>query len=85
MLEPVACPRVQEIFEVGQNRDAAALIAAGKRAITRDPGIRLDYFEIVDPETLEPIVEIVPPASLACSGRFRWEQHVSLIDNVMLS
>ena len=45
---------VQERFDRGE-RKVQALIEAGKQAFAEDPSVRLDYFEIVDPETLDPV------------------------------
>ncbi len=48
---------VQELFYQGE-RTSAKLIGAGKEIFGEEPSVRLDYFEIVDPETLEPVKEI---------------------------
>jgi pantoate--beta-alanine ligase len=72
--------RVQEDFSAGE-RSAATLIAAGREAFSREPSARLDYFEIVDPETLDPVAKIGKPALVAVAaflGKTR------LIDNVLL-
>src|SRR5882724_532636 len=45
---------VQEEFALGERR-AAKLVEAGKGVFLREPSVRLDYFEIVDPDTLEAI------------------------------
>ncbi len=45
---------VQERFDHGE-RKVQALIEAGRQTFARDPAVRLDYFEIVDPETLDPV------------------------------
>src|SRR5581483_3050605 len=44
--------RVRQAFDKGQ-RDSAELIAAGKELFPDDAGARLDYLEIVDPDSLE--------------------------------
>jgi pantoate--beta-alanine ligase len=70
---------VQQHFDQGE-RTAARLIDAGKRAFAKEPSVRLDYFEIVDPETLDR-VDIVSQQSLvavaAVVGKTR------LIDNIV--
>jgi pantoate--beta-alanine ligase len=73
--------RVEEQFRAGQ-RNAARLVAAAKQIIADEPQVRLDYFEIVDPDTLEPLDQISRPALAAvaaCVGTTR------LIDNVVLT
>lgn len=52
-----ALMRVQLMADQGE-RDAAKLVEIGKQVIAEEPGARLDYFAIVDADTLEPIVEI---------------------------
>ena len=71
---------VQRRFEQGE-RNPANLIEAGKQVLAQDPGVRLDYLSIVDPETLEPVrrltgKNLVAVAALVGSTR--------LIDNVVL-
>lgn len=39
-------------------RDAARLIVAARRVLDAEPGIALDYSEIVDADTLEPVVSL---------------------------
>ncbi|WP_280455967.1 pantoate--beta-alanine ligase [Nocardia brasiliensis] len=54
-------------------------LAAGRRALT-DAGIqRIDYFELVDPETLDPVRTGVPDARLVAAG---WVGRTRLIDNI---
>ena len=48
---------VQERFDQGE-RKVQALIEAGKQAFAQEPSVRLDYFEIVDPETLDPVDDL---------------------------
>lgn len=72
--------RVQGEFERGQ-RSAATLIAAGKQTFAEQPSVRLDYFEIVDPETLDPVAQIARPALVAVAA---FVGTTRLIDNVVL-
>lgn len=44
--------RVQSLFEKGEH-DSARLVVAGKEVIAWEPSVRLDYFEVVNPDTLE--------------------------------
>jgi pantoate--beta-alanine ligase len=73
--------RAQEEFQQGERR-ANQLVDAGKKVFAAEPTVRLDYFEIVDPDTLER-VEKISGATLvavaACVGTTR------LIDNVILN
>lgn len=72
--------RGKELFETGE-RNAGKLTAAAKQIFATEPEAKLDYFEIVDPDTLEPMPSIVKPTLAAVAafvGRTR------LIDNIIL-
>ena len=72
---------LQERFNRGE-RDVRTLIEAGKQEFAKDSSVRLDYLEIVDPETLDPVDDISRGALVAVAafvGRAR------LIDNVVLA
>src|SRR5260370_24077347 len=49
--------QVQREFQAGE-RIAAKLISAAKEVFAREPQVVLDYFEIVDPDTLDPVERI---------------------------
>jgi pantoate--beta-alanine ligase len=71
---------VQKSFDQGEHR-AQRLIAAGERALAEESSLRLDYFEIVDPETLDSVDDVSRSALVAVAaflGKTR------LIDNVVL-
>jgi pantoate--beta-alanine ligase len=71
---------VQERFDQGE-RKVQTLIEAGKQAFAEDSSVRLDYFEIVGPETLDPVDDLSRPALVAVAafvGKSR------LIDNIVL-
>jgi pantoate--beta-alanine ligase len=70
----------KQVFAGGE-RGTGKLVAAGKGAFSQEPSARLEYFEIVDPETLEPVVEIERPALAAVAG---FVGTTRLIDNVVL-
>lgn len=72
--------RVKELFASG-DRNAANLIAAAKNEFTRVPEVQLDYFEIVDPDDLTPIVAITKPALAAVAA---FTGSTRLIDNILL-
>jgi pantoate--beta-alanine ligase len=68
-------------FRDGERR-AAELIEAGKRVLASEPSVRLDFLEIVDPDTLEPIETIAQPALVAIAA---YVGATRLIDNVVLN
>lgn len=72
--------RVKELFDRGE-RDSAKLTAAAKQEFAATTAVRLDYFDIVNPENLEPqqvISRRVLVAVAAFVGTTR------LIDNILL-
>jgi len=62
-------------------RCAARLLATGKEEMAREPDVHLDYFEIVDWETLDPLPEVKPGALVAVAA---YVGTTRLIDNVLL-
>ena len=72
--------RIFETFEKGE-KNSSTLIATGKNVIAEEPDARLDYFEIVDPNTLEPVSEIQGPTLVAVAA---YVGTTRLIDNVVL-
>jgi len=72
--------RVKEEFRAGE-RSAAKLAAGAKQIIANEPQVRLDYFEIVDPDTLDPLGEISRPALVAVAA---YVGATRLIDNIVL-
>ncbi len=73
--------QAEKDFRAGQ-RDAARLSEVGRAVIAQEPQVRLDYFEIVDPESLEPVDSISQPALVAVAA-YVWSTR--LIDNVVLN
>jgi len=71
---------VEREFVAGQ-RDVVKLRDAGYTILTRDPEIRVDYFEIVDPDTLEPIERIAGKTLVAVAA---YVGTTRLIDNMVL-
>jgi pantoate--beta-alanine ligase len=71
---------VEEEFHRGQ-RDAAKLRALGTETLAAEPSVRLDYLEIVDPDTLDPIDTVSRPALVAVAA---YVGATRLIDNVVL-
>lgn len=72
--------RVQELAEAGE-QDAVRLAAAGRDIFSREAAVRLDYFEIVDPETLNPVANISNGALVAVAA---YVGSTRLIDNILL-
>jgi pantoate--beta-alanine ligase len=72
---------VEEKFHAGE-RNAARLVAGAKQVIADEPHVRLDYFEIVDPNTLDPLDQISRPALAAVAA---YVGSTRLIDNVVLT
>ncbi|HWG38057.1 MAG TPA: pantoate--beta-alanine ligase [Terriglobales bacterium] len=74
---PLALRRMGEEYEAGE-RSTAALVALGTAAIAAEPGLRLDFLQAVDAETLLP-VEFAAPGTLFALAAFAGA--VRLIDN----
>src|SRR5579862_5627368 len=72
--------RVQELWLSGE-RNAVKLVQAGREEIAREKGVRLDYFEIVDPDSLDPMGEALNGALVAVAA---YVGPTRLIDNFML-
>ena len=73
--------QMKKLFEHGE-RCTAKLGAAGKQVFAEEPSARLDYFEIVNPDTLEPVEHISDPALAAVAA---FVGGTRLIDNILLA
>jgi pantoate--beta-alanine ligase len=73
--------RAEDEFRAGE-RSAARLIAAATKILAQEPQIRLDYFEIVDPDTLDCVEQIERPALVAVAA---YVGSTRLIDNRILN
>ncbi len=71
----------QQEFQAGE-REAASLISAGKEVFARELQVILDYFEIVDPDTLDPVERISRRSLVAVAA---YIGSTRLIDNVLLN
>lgn len=71
---------VRRLFDEGE-RTASRLTEAGKHAFAEHRSVRLDYFEIVDPDTLAAMQLIERPALIAVAA---WVGTTRLIDNLVL-
>jgi pantoate--beta-alanine ligase len=72
--------RVQKSWEAGE-RNAAKLVAAAQEEFAAEPSTRLDYFEIVDPDSLDPVESVSPGALVAVAA---FVGTTRLIDNILL-
>jgi pantoate--beta-alanine ligase len=72
--------RVEEVFQVGE-RDTGTLVAAGQRVVAQEPQVRLDYFALVEPDSLEPVDEVRGEALVAVAA---YVGATRLIDNLVL-
>jgi pantoate--beta-alanine ligase len=72
--------RVQTFADRGE-RSSSALIEAGKQVIADEPAVKLDYFEIVNPNSLDPVADITQGALVAVAA---WVGTTRLIDNIVL-
>ena len=68
-------------FQAGE-RIAAKLIAAAMEVLARVPQVALDYFEIVDPETLDPVEQVSQRTLVAVAA---YVGSTRLIDNTVLN
>jgi len=72
--------QAQTLFEEGE-RNSTKLIAVGKQEFASDPKARLDYFEIVDPDSLESTSLISNCALIAVAA---FIGNTRLIDNIIV-
>jgi pantoate--beta-alanine ligase len=75
-----ALSRIQFLSDQGE-KSAAALIAAGKEVVAEEAGVKLDYLEIVDRDTLDPVEDVRKGALVAIAA---WVGKTRLIDNVVV-
>jgi pantothenate synthetase len=71
---------LQHLIEQGEN-SADNLIVAGRQEFADKPSVRLDYFEIVNPDTLDPIQAIEDHALIAVAA---YVGSTRLIDNLLI-
>jgi len=72
--------RIQFLRDRGE-RSAAALIEKGRELFAEEPAAKLDYLEIVDPDTLDPVEDVSKGALVAIAA---WMGTTRLIDNLLL-
>jgi len=76
-----ALGKARALAQDGQ-QEAAALAAVARAEIEGTPSARLEYLEIVDSTTLEPLVRLDRPARMCLAA---WVGGTRLIDNVALN
>jgi pantoate--beta-alanine ligase len=69
-----------EAMAAGGERRAGVLIEAARRAFASEPGVRVDYVELVDWATLEPVETAAPGSLFAVAA---WVGATRLIDNTV--
>jgi pantoate--beta-alanine ligase len=72
---------VQKLIDSGE-RETAKLLDAGRAEFDREPEVRLDYFEIVNPDSLDPVANISEGALVAVAA---YVGSTRLIDNILLA
>lgn len=75
-----ALTEVENEFKHG-NRDVTSLRSVLRERLERAPGVRIDYAEIVDQHTLEPVSDFRAGALVAVAA---WVGETRLIDNILL-
>jgi len=75
-----ALQQVRGLFSQGERR-VVALAEAGQRVLGGEPGVKVDYLEVVDPDTLEAVDEIRGPTLVAVAA---FVGGTRLIDNIVL-
>lgn len=73
--------RIEELARKGES-SAGRLIAAAREEFATEPDVRLDYFEIVNPETLDPLKNLSNGALVAVAA---YVGTTRLIDNLLLT
>jgi pantoate--beta-alanine ligase len=72
--------RVKQMAGAGES-SAVELIAAAKEVLAEEPAVRLDYFEIVDPDSLDQVRDVSKGALVAVAA---FVGSTRLIDNILL-
>lgn len=72
--------RVQRLADQGE-LGTAKLVRAGREEFACEPSVRLDYFEVVDPDTLDPVENASRGALVAVAA---YVGNTRLIDNLLL-
>lgn len=73
-----ALQRARDAVESGQ-QDAGKVVAVARQLLDKEPLLKLDYLELVDPDTLEPVRSIHGPVRIAAAAFYG---STRLIDNI---
>jgi pantoate--beta-alanine ligase len=73
--------RVQTLADQGES-SAARLRVAGEQLMAEEPAVKLDYFEIVNRDTLDPVDDIAGGALVAVAA---YAGSTRLIDNIVVT
>jgi len=71
---------VERKYKSGE-RDTNTLIEPGKQLIAKEPAARLDYLELVNADTLDPVAQATPGTMVAVAA---YVGNTRLIDNLLL-
>jgi pantothenate synthetase len=74
--------KIQRSLEHAWTEQPISVLAAARKHLEESPFLRIDYLELVDAETLQPIGHIKRPATLATAvfyGDVRLIDHVTLL------
>jgi pantoate--beta-alanine ligase len=72
--------KVKSAVDAGE-QDAGRLTEIGVKVVAAEPAARLDYFAIVDPDTLQPVARVSSGTLVAVAA---WLGATRLIDNMLL-
>lgn len=72
--------RVEQLASAGE-RNSSRLIHAARDEFSKEPAVRLDYFEIVNPDSLDPVEDVSKGALVAVAA---YVGTTRLIDNILL-
>jgi pantoate--beta-alanine ligase len=75
-----ALMRVEGLAKAGE-RDTSRLLAAGREEIAKENAVRLDYLDVVDSDTLDPVEHISGSVLIAVAA---YVGSTRLIDNIVL-
>ena len=75
-----ALSAVEKRFQGGEV-DSGKLIGEAQRILKEEPGVQVEYFRVVDPETLEDVADVSPGSLVAVAARVG---STRLIDNLLL-
>jgi pantoate--beta-alanine ligase len=76
-----ALMRVQSLVDRGES-GSARLLVAGQQVMAEEPGVKLDYLEVVNRETLDPVADVSHGALVAVAA---YVGSTRLIDNIVIS